>query len=724
MTGLKEWLLNKFAQKDGDYVSLNSGTANDFKKIEGEAEEGWLYRKCPQDNIGTGARLEKIKGKTLVWNQLVKINPNDSSRVKSGITIVDNRDGSYTVSGTAEADVRLTVYSLTANRVRFGHKFLLRGCPPGGSSTTYFIGGYYIWNVTTRRIDIGGGAMINDNTDEVSTDNISITVLSGTVISTPIVFRPILIDLTQMFGAGNEPSTVDEFEALYPNSYYAYNAGTLISNDAVQIETVGFNQLNVNGRTARTSYTPSEDWTHLGPHPFSENEYFVGYANGDYYIPQNISNYSVNGGKVEFNTEVAGYGLGFPMRVVPGTNYFIKMIPNNQAVGYIGYYDVNGQFISGAYKKNNQFTTPANCYWIILGINSNTLNQNIVDEPCINLSNPAKNGTYEPYWERTLNLGLNAIKVNSQNIWDEKCGYNKRWDNDTGELVSDYGRLYNLNPIPVVAGAMYYAKTGSANIYPHYYDGAMNYIGQGSVTEVNNRTFTVPAGACYMNFHTYNYEIPYNNDICINISSSFNGQYEPHGDITFTGGLKSAGTVYDEIDIERKKYIKRIGEVDMGTLTWDTYDSTAGKIFRAIFQAPSNNLLCAKYVTKEQDERTEKCIYRNKSNGRVDVIDSSYNDAASFKTAMSGVMLYYELETPVEYDLVDAIPCITQYSEYGTQRIISPQSSTPSAPFMGEWQYGIQQRDFISGLENSEFTIGSSTYIISEEEFNEIFGNL
>lgn len=35
MMGLKEWLLNKFAQKDGDYVSLNSGTTNDFKKIRG-----------------------------------------------------------------------------------------------------------------------------------------------------------------------------------------------------------------------------------------------------------------------------------------------------------------------------------------------------------------------------------------------------------------------------------------------------------------------------------------------------------------------------------------------------------------------------------------------------------------------------------------------------------------------------------------------------------------
>ena len=34
-----------------------------------------------------------------------------------------------------------------------------------------------------------------------------------------------LCDLTQMFGSGNEPSTVEEFRALFPNDYYAYNAG-------------------------------------------------------------------------------------------------------------------------------------------------------------------------------------------------------------------------------------------------------------------------------------------------------------------------------------------------------------------------------------------------------------------------------------------------------------------------------------------------------------------
>lgn len=38
-----------------------------------------------------------------------------------------------------------------------------------------------------------------------------------------------IIDLTQIFGSGNEPSTVEEFEAMFPLDYYPYSDGTLMS---------------------------------------------------------------------------------------------------------------------------------------------------------------------------------------------------------------------------------------------------------------------------------------------------------------------------------------------------------------------------------------------------------------------------------------------------------------------------------------------------------------
>ena len=42
-----------------------------------------------------------------------------------------------------------------------------------------------------------------------------------------------LFDLTLMFGEGNEPTTVDEFKALFPKDYYAYNTGEETTVSAV-----------------------------------------------------------------------------------------------------------------------------------------------------------------------------------------------------------------------------------------------------------------------------------------------------------------------------------------------------------------------------------------------------------------------------------------------------------------------------------------------------------
>lgn len=44
-----------------------------------------------------------------------------------------------------------------------------------------------------------------------------------------------LFDLTLLFGIGNEPSTVEEFKALYPNDYYAYSVGTLVDGKCDKI---------------------------------------------------------------------------------------------------------------------------------------------------------------------------------------------------------------------------------------------------------------------------------------------------------------------------------------------------------------------------------------------------------------------------------------------------------------------------------------------------------
>lgn len=47
-----------------------------------------------------------------------------------------------------------------------------------------------------------------------------------------------IFDLTVMFGSGNEPASVEEFEAMFPNDYYPYNAGEVVSAGVTDV-TVG-----------------------------------------------------------------------------------------------------------------------------------------------------------------------------------------------------------------------------------------------------------------------------------------------------------------------------------------------------------------------------------------------------------------------------------------------------------------------------------------------------
>ena len=187
----------------------------------------WLQRTSTSDGPTTA---KSIHGRTLRWNQIA---PVPSGRTSDGVTFTkDVSAGTLTANGTATAD---TYASATFNAVA-GHKYIMRGCPAGGSASTYY--DYLTGSGFHNMAETGGGIidspMSNGNASYV------VMVKSGTTV-TNLMFRPQLFDLTAMFGAGSEPSTVAEFEALYPASYYPYDAGSLLPVSMTGIETVGSN---------------------------------------------------------------------------------------------------------------------------------------------------------------------------------------------------------------------------------------------------------------------------------------------------------------------------------------------------------------------------------------------------------------------------------------------------------------------------------------------------
>lgn len=130
----------------------------------------------------------------------------------------------------------------------------------------------------------------------------------------------------------------------------------------------------------------------------------------------------------------------------------------------------------------------------------------------------------------------------------------------------------------------------------------------------------------------------------------------------------SAGTARNYVDYENKRYVQCVGSVDLGTLTWmKTSSQSVGDYFYApvsaigfkrlgAFGLTVHNILCSKYITVARNPNAfvDKTIVLDGDStavSQIQVKDTAYTDATAFKQAMQGVILYYELETPIVTDI-------------------------------------------------------------------------
>lgn len=165
-----------------------------------------------------------------------------------------------------------------------------------------------------------------------------------------------------------------------------------------------------------------------------------------------------------------------------------------------------------------------------------------------------------------------------------------------------------------------------------------------------------------------------NGDTATNYSPFYQTAYQiPEAIRNLPGYGWSAGTARNYVDYENKRYVQCVNSVDLGTLTWT---AGGGISSRTVFIASSrkicgqklsynsaiaSNILCSKYLAKSQNEVWSDAapvgIATNATiDGYVYVNDTAYTDATAFKQAMQGVMLYYELETPIVTDISSLIP--------------------------------------------------------------------
>ena len=209
-------------------------------------------------------------------------------------------------------------------------------------------------------------------------------------------------------------------------------------------------------------------------------------------------------------------------------------------------------------------------------------------------------------------------------------------------------------------------------------------------TEIENKSaekskaFTTPSGcslivvvlyaSVHINLTTFS-------NICFHLSTLRTG-YVPYKEpkaISFASTeLLGAGEAHDTIEVvEGDKvagiqrynlvHVKRVGTVDLGTINW-VYESGNARFYSASTiddmavkpygQNIYPNIVCSKYSavpTYNLDQHQDKAISTNNSQAtpRIFVADSSYTDATAFKTAMSGVILNYELATPTRTTIAE-----------------------------------------------------------------------
>ena len=155
-----------------------------------------------------------------------------------------------------------------------------------------------------------------------------------------------------------------------------------------------------------------------------------------------------------------------------------------------------------------------------------------------------------------------------------------------------------------------------------------------------------------------------NGDTATNYSPYYQTEYQiPETIKALPGYGWSAGTAKNYVDYENKRYVQCVGNMDLGTLDLTSGESVSFKTHHLAGQkidkksydiAP--NIFCSKYLTKTQNELWGKPSVTGISatsnvGGYIYVNDTSYTDAAAFKQAMQGVMLYYELATPIITDI-------------------------------------------------------------------------
>lgn len=315
-----------------------------------------------------------------------------------------------------------------------------------------------------------------------------------------------------------------------------------------------------------------------------------------------------------------------------------------------------------------------------------------------------------PYCEPTIrNVKTTAIETIGFNQWDEQWEVG-RFNTVTGENRESSNHIRCKNLIKVLPNTVYalYVGDSRSGIYAMFYDNNGNILTPIVHDEdswivdnllrissnIRYNSFITPEGASWMKFYLHaDYGSTYTNDVCISLfhTGIRRGEYEPYKEHIlnlpeiakyFTNGMNGVGDVYDEINSENA--VKRIGKVDLGTLTWEKYSySSTNTVYvaRDLHGATGKRTgKTAKYsntTTAIADMPDKTLLTRTDYPTYIYICDNDYSSVDEFKAAISGVYLYYELAEPIVTPILEPVQLVYDVEDFGTERAIAQEDSAP-----------------------------------------------
>ena len=238
-----------FALKDGYYENMAVGLANNLFSSKGlDKTEYFNFQKSGNlSDIDSGfANMKSLKGNSVVLNQLVQ---NGNFAVKGTWQLYNLSDATWSVEnnvGTLEINSMPSSYGQFFQRVTItkNHKYLLVGAAKATTNvdTKWRLGSHQ----SNIAITTSWTTFVAFETRTDTTNDFGLYLTN--TITTPITIylkNIMYFDLTLMFGTGKEPTSVEEFIRMFPNAYYEYNTGELMSCKSSKYKYTGLNQYNV-----------------------------------------------------------------------------------------------------------------------------------------------------------------------------------------------------------------------------------------------------------------------------------------------------------------------------------------------------------------------------------------------------------------------------------------------------------------------------------------------